>query len=278
MAATRRNTSQRLTLVILILASISLITLDYRGPASHALTSVRNAARDTVSPVQRVLSDVFRPIGDFFSGAVNYQAAAGENARLRSELGSLRRQALQNENAQQQLQQLLAQQRLPYLQNVQTVLADVISGSSSNFELTIEINRGTAGGVGRGMPVVAGAGLVGTVIEAGKSTSVVRLITDPRAQIDVRFANGSVAVAAGQGSSTPLNLQDIAASAPTPHVGQLLVTSGLEGATFPAGIPVGTVSRVRNTGGALTRQVAMKPVADLSGLQFVQVVQWLPAA
>lgn len=261
-----------------MLASITAITLDYRGPTSHALGSLRNSARDAVSPVQRVLSDVFRPAGDLFAGAVNYGAVENENARLRNQIGQLRRIALENENAEQQLDEILAVQKLPYLQNSKGVIAEVISGASSNFELTIELDRGTADGVGAGMPVVAGAGLIGTVISAGSTTSVVRLITDPRSQIGVRFANGTIAVANGQGAGDALALDDVTASAPTPKKGQLLVTSGLEGAAFPAGIPVGTVSDVRRSGGALTRQVSMKPVASLSDLQFVVVMQWLPAA
>jgi rod shape-determining protein MreC len=278
LATSRRNTSQRLTLVILLLASVTAITLDYRGPVSHGLTSVRNAARDAVSPVQRLLSSAFRPVGNFFSGAVNYGAAANDNAHLRDEVGQLRRQALENQNSQLQLEQLLTQLRLPYLQNSRTVVSDVIAQSSSNFELTLTIDRGTAEGVGVGMPVVAGAGLVGTVIQAGSSTSVVRLVTDPRSSIGVRFADGTVAVASGQGLGQPLELEQVAASAPTPVRGQLVVTSGLEGAAFPWGIPVGTVSSVKNAGGRLTRQVAASPVARLGGLQFVAVMQWLPAA
>lgn len=278
MATSRRNTSQRLTLVILVLASITAITLDYRGPASRALGSLRNGARDAVSPVQRGLADAFRPVGDFFAGAVNYATVVNDNAELRQQVGELRRQALENENAEQQLDEILAVEKLPFLQNSKSIVAEVTSGASSNFELTIEIDRGTADGVGVGMPVVSGAGLVGTVTTAGTSTSLVRLITDPSSHIGVRFPNGTIAVADGQGAGEPLALEDITASAAAPKKGQPVVTSGLEGAAFPAGLPVGTVSSVKSSGGALTRQVFMLPVARLSGLQYVDVIQWLPAA
>ncbi|MGO9195851.1 MAG: rod shape-determining protein MreC [Acidimicrobiales bacterium] len=280
MATSRRNTSQRLTLVILVLASITAITLDYRGPASHALGSVRNGARDAVSPVQRVLSDVFRPIGDFFSGALNYAAVENENAHLRNQVGGLRRLDLENADAERQLEQLTTVEHLPYLRNLTTVIGDVISEppAGSNFYPTIEIDRGTADGVGVGMPVVAGAGLVGEVLDAGRTTSVIRLITDARSQVGVRFADGTIAIATGQGMGDPLTLGQVTASGPLPRKGQLLVTSGLQGAAFPAGIPVGTVSEVKSARGSLTFPVSMVPVARLSGLQYVAVVQWLPAA
>lgn len=276
MATARRNTSQRLTLLILVVASITAITLDYRGPASHALGSLRNGVRDVFAPVQRGLADVFRPVGDFFSGAVNYGAVVNDNARLREQVGYLRRQALQNNGAEQELQQLLTLQRLPFLQNSKDVLADVISGPSSNFQLTLTIDRGTADGVGIGMPVVSGAGLVGTVVSAGKTTSVVRLVTDPSSKVGVRFANGAVGVASGQGAGRTLSVTEIGTAPALPRRGQTVFTSGLQPSAYPAGIPVGTVTSVHFPGGALNPQVSMKPVALLSDVQYVAVVQWLP--
>jgi rod shape-determining protein MreC len=276
LATSRRNTSQRLTLLILVVASITAITLDYRGPASHVLGSVRNGARDAIAPVQRVLSDVFHPIGNFFSGAINYGAVANENARLREEVGTLRRTALENATYEQQLAQLSSLERLPFLQNSHDVLASVISGPSSNFEQTLEIDRGTADGVGVGMPVVSGAGLVGTVVSAGASTSVVRLVTDPSSKVGVTFKSGTIGVANGQGLGNPLSVDDVSSGAALPRRGQVVYTSGLVPAAYPAGIPVATVSSVKVPGGALSAQVSMQPLANLSDVLFVAVVQWLP--
>lgn len=276
MSTTRRNTSQRLTLVILVLASITAITLDYRGEASHAIGSVRNAARDVVSPIQRVLADALHPVGNFFSGAVNYGSAIQDNEQLRRQLGTLRRQALQNQDAEHQLQELLNAQHLPYVQNLSEVLAEVVSGPSSNFEDTFEIDRGTSSGVGVGMPVVAAAGLVGTVIAAGSSTAVVQTITDPRSSFGVRFGTaGDVAVANGQGPGSALSLSDVTAGTPIRH-GELVYSSGLAGAALPAGLPVGTVSSVHGAG-SLTKSVLVAPVASLSDLSYVTVLQWFPA-
>jgi rod shape-determining protein MreC len=276
LATSRRNTSQRLTLLILVIASITAITLDYRGPASHALGSVRNGVRDVFAPIQQGLSDVFRPVGDFFSGAVNYESVVNDNAHLREQIGNLRRQALENQSAAEQLQQLLALEHLPFLGNSKDVLADVISGPSSNFELTLTIDRGTADGVGVGMPVVSGAGLIGTVISAGTTTAVVRLVTDPSSRVGVRFPDGDVGVASGQGAGRDLSVQVIGSASPLPRRGQVVFTSGLQPSAYPAGIPVGTVAAVHFAGGALNPAVAMRPIALLSDVQYVAVVQWLP--
>jgi rod shape-determining protein MreC len=276
-AASRRNTSQRLTLLMLVLASVTVITLDYRGEARHVVTEVRNAARDALSPVQAAVADVLHPLGDVFSGAIHYSSALRENEVLRQEDGTLRRELLEAGDAASQLDEILRLEHLPFLGNSPTVLAEVISASPSNFELTVEIDRGTSSGVAVGMPVVSGPGLFGQVVAAGADTALVRLLTDPRSSVGVRFGSGGIAVAVGEGAGRALSLEDVTAGM-RPRVGEVVYTSGLEGATFPAGIPVGRVSRVHAPAGALTEQVSVEPLAELADPQYVEVVLWLPPA
>jgi rod shape-determining protein MreC len=276
-AASRRNTSQRLTLVILLLASITVITLAYRGEARNAVNSLRNGAGDTFAPVQRVIAAALHPIGNLFAGVVNYGGALSENERLQLEVGQLRRQLLESQQAEQQLNQLLEDQHLPFAAGIPEVLGQVISSPASNFDLTIEIDRGTSNGVGVGMPVVSGAGLVGSIISAGKSTAVVQLLTDPKSSVGVRFGAGNVAVADGQGQGNPLQLQDVSESRTTRR-GAQVGTSGLDTAAYPSGIPVGTVASVRHLSGSLSTQVLVTPLVNFSNLQYVAILQWLSPA
>lgn len=277
MPGSRRNTSQRLTLVILLLASFTVVTLGYRGEARHVVGSVRNVAADVVSPVQRGIAAVLHPIGNLFAGMVDYGGALGQNQRLQLEVGQLRRQLLESQGAQQQLDQLQSDENLPFADGIPEVLGEVIAAPSSNFELTVEIDRGTSDGVGVGMPVVSAAGLVGSVISAGQDTSVAQLLSDPRSQVGVRFGSMNVAVAQGQGEGSPLQLQDVSETSVV-RVGIRVYTSGLDVAAYPEGIPVGIVSSVRHTGGSLTTQVQVTPLVDYSSLQYVAVLQWLPPA
>ena len=235
MAASRRNTSQRLTLVILLLASVTVITVAYRGEARKVVNSVRSGTGDVFAPVQRVIAAALHPIGNLFAGIVNYGGALSENQRLQLEVGQLRRQLIDSQQAQQQLDQLRSDQNLPFAAGIPEVLGQVISSPSSNFDLTIEINRGTSTGVGIGMPVVSGAGLVGSIISAGKSTAVVQLLTDPRSNVGVRFGLLNVAIAQGQGQDNPLQLQGVS-GASTTRSGALVVTSGLDTAAYPSAL------------------------------------------
>jgi rod shape-determining protein MreC len=275
-ATTRRNTSQRLTLVILLLASITVVTLDYRGDARHVISSVRNAAADVLSPLQRGAAAALHPIGNLFAGLVNYGSVLSDNERLQTEVDQLRQRLIQSQFDEQELTQILSQQHLPFVAGIPQVLAEVISSAPSNFDADIEIDRGTKQGVGPGMPVVSGAGLVGQVVSAGSDTALVRLITDPASQVGVRFGTATIAVAHGQGEDEPLGLEDVTTH--VPRTGAHVVTSGLEGAAFPGDIPVGTVSFVQHAGGTLTSRVQVVPIVNLADLQYVTVLQWFPPA
>jgi rod shape-determining protein MreC len=276
MAVTRR-TSQRLTLIMLVLVSVTIITLDYRGDAKSTITSTRNAARDVFAPIQRVIADVLHPVGDLFSGAVNYGQAQSENLALQREVGQLQRELAENGAAVAQVQQLLAQEHLPFVENIPTVAAQVIVGEPSNFDLTVEIDKGTANGVGVGMPVVAGPGLAGTIISAGSDTATVQLITDANSSVGVRFGGNQIAVVQGQGPSSPLVLEFVQAGE-SASKGQEVYTSGLLGAAYPSDIPIGTVSSVHFTSGSYTKVATVRQAVNFSNLQYLTVLQWLPPA
>jgi cell shape-determining protein MreC len=54
----RQDRRRRLTLVLLVITSLVLISLDERGSA--VLDSVRSAAQDVIAPVQGVVDDLGR--------------------------------------------------------------------------------------------------------------------------------------------------------------------------------------------------------------------------
>ena len=55
-----------------------------------------------------------------------------------------------------------------------------------------------------------------------------------------------------------------------------MFTSGLDAAAFPPGIPVATVQSFHTAAGASQETITVDPVADLSQLAYVDVVQWAP--
>ncbi|MGD0219182.1 MAG: rod shape-determining protein MreC [Acidimicrobiales bacterium] len=273
MAANRR-TSQRLTLVMLVLASVTVLTLDYHGQASHAITDVRNAVRDAISPIQRGIAAVLHPVGDVFSGTINYGSLETQNQQLRGEVGDIRLKLAADAYASAEAGRVLSLANLPFVAGVPLITSEVIGNSPSNFQSTVELDTGTSSGVGPGMPVVANAGLVGSVVTASSSTATVLLVNDPTSSIPVTVGTTGLYRAVGAGYGRPLTLDYVAGSTAV-HRGELIYSSGLGGGAILAGIPVGIVSAVRVSAEGLVTTVTATPKVDLNDLQFVDVLEWL---
>jgi len=267
-----RRSRRGLTLVLLVLASIAIISLDYRGSAHGVIGWAQRGARDAFSPVQHGVDDVVRPIGSFLSGAVHAGALEQQNAKLSHQLGSLQRQALARQASADALRTLQALDRLPWTPGIPAVTAQVTSMGTSDFAATVQLDKGAKAGVTVGMPVVGARGLVGQVVQTWSSGCTVRLVTDAASSVGVRFgAAGDLALVQGSGLGRPLAVNLIAPGTPL-HRGEVLTTSGLQDAEFPPGIPVATVSTFSSTPSA-----TQESVTDLPVLAYVDVLQWQPA-
>lgn len=276
MAVYRRSTRHRFLLILLVLTSITVITVDVRGGGSGAMESIRRGARDAFAPVQSAADDVFNPVSDFFGGLFRYGHLKSENARLRRQLNDARGKVNASSNADRERQELLALQKLSFADNIPAVAARVVATSPSNFQLTVEIDRGLPSGIQKGMPVVTGAGLVGKVVAVSQERATVLLLTDPSFNVGIRLSSsGDVGVARGNGTRQPLpvDLVDVGTKVSGDEV---VVTSGLQGSVFPPGIPVGKVRSSKVQPGSLQHEVSIDPLVDLTRLDFLKVLIWQP--
>jgi rod shape-determining protein MreC len=261
---------------VLVLLAITLVTLDARSGGSGFVGDLRSRARDAFAPVQDATHSVLQPIGNFLSGALHYGSLRAENDQLRSQLSALQAKEIQTAYQQQQADQVLAQAHLPFLAGIPTVTGQVIDVGSSNYENSVEINKGTDDGVAVGQPVVTGAGLVGSIGEASAKTSTIVLLTDPTFVVGVALdAAGDVGSAQGYGAGSAMHV-NLVSPAVKFTKNQALVTSGLQMEKFPKGIPVGTIAHASTAPGALQQEVTMVPLARLSRLSYVQVLLWSP--
>lgn len=275
MALSRRNGRSRATLVFLVLLSITLITLDFRGD-SGIIDTIRDGATDALSPVRDLASDVFSPVGDAFSGVTGYGEVKDENERLRARIEELEGQAVQGEAGRKELEDALELLGVDFIGDIPTVAARVVGAPVSNFEQTIELDKGSDAGIAVDMAVVSGDGLVGRVVQVSSSRAMVRLITDPASSVGVRFARSDeIAIAEGEGADRKLSVSFVELGVDLRRR-ELAVTSGLNDSVFPPGIPVGRVDVASEVEGELQQSVTMNTVADLEHLRFVRVLQRAP--
>lgn len=266
-----RRGNRRGIIILLVITSVVLITLDVRG--SGPIGGIRGVAHDVIAPVASVADRVFSPVGDWLGGITQAGSLKNENARLRNELDELRGNAAQNaafESENQELSQLLD---LPYTEDRDAIAARVVSGSPGNFEWTVQIDRGTSNGVSEGMAVVTGAGLVGRVVEASGDRATVLLIRDPTSSVSVvTESERTTGIAQGRTGDTKLNL-DLVDPAAQVEKGELVFTSGQDSSRFPANIPVARINKVSKERGELQQSVVLRPLVDLDSLEFVKVLQ-----
>jgi len=265
-------------LAVLVLAAITLVTLDSRAAGGGILSSVRNAAHDAFSPLQQVTHDALRPIGNFLSGAVHYGSLRKENQKLRDEIASMQSGSVQANAEMSQAEQVLGLQHLPFVGQIPTVDAAVIDQGADNFETTVTIDKGRSSGIAVGQPVVAAGGLVGTVVSAGSHQATIALLTDFTFTVGVRLDAANTGSATGSGRGQPLRVVVDTTTEPAPQmsVGQSVVTSGLQSEKFPPNIPVGRVAAAALPPGAAEPAITLAPFVDLNRISVVAVLLWSP--
>jgi rod shape-determining protein MreC len=278
-ASPRRSRRPRTTLLILVLAAVTIITLDARGGFHRITSGVRSVASDAFAPVRSGVDDIIEPVGSFLAGSVHYGAVRQQNQKLEQEISALRQAKASLQDAEQALSQQSALLKLPFVGNLQTVPAEVTNYGTSDFAATIDISVGRDNGVQLGMPVVGVGGLVGQVVQANHSTATVRLITDGQASVGVRYGPppGMLGLLTGQGWGKPLDA-DFVVSNTAVTDGEIFTTSGLQGALFPFGIPVAKVVSHHNGTASSQESVTLQPLADLAHLRYVSVVLWGPSS
>lgn len=268
----RDNRRTRLVLALLLVASLTLLTLDFRGGDESPFQRLRAFAAGVVGPVEEGAATVVRPVadavhavGDLGSQDERLDALERENAELRR---TLRSSALARNRAKE-LDDLL---KIAGAGRYEVVPAQVVAlGSGQGFAWTATLDVGRRDGIARDMTVLNGEGLVGRVVHLGPSTSTVLLAVDPTAAVGSRLASSmEIGVLSGAGRD-PLELQLLD---PQAEVGQgdRLVTFGSRGDTpYVPGVPVGRVTGLEPPG-ELTRTAAVDPFVDFTSLDLVGVV------
>jgi rod shape-determining protein MreC len=266
----------RTVLVLLLLASFTMITVDGRDGDSP-VEPLRSAAGDLFGPVEEATASVVRPfqaIPKFFStnGALreDLEQLEAENSSLRGQLAT----TVLDRNRAAELDGLLQSSTST---GFALVPARVIAvGPGQSFSRTVTIDAGTSSGVHADMTVLNNDGLVGRVIRADRSTATVVLIIDAESVVGGRLGSSmEVGFLRGRGDVGDrgrLDL-DLVDNSVTPTKDDILVTWGSKnGAPYVSGVPIGRVTSVYSSPRQLSKQAVIEPLVDFSSLDLVGVV------
>jgi rod shape-determining protein MreC len=263
--------------VLLLLAGLTVITLDARGGDDSPVDPLRSAVGAVVGPVESGTNTVLRPVlavPDFFRTSAGLREDVArleaENAQLRSRLAT----SEVDRNRAAELDGLLAGAKDT---GYAVVPARVVAmGPAQSFSRAVTIDAGTSSGIRPDMTVLNNDGLVGRVIRAERSTATVLLVVDQESVVGGRIGStmevGFLRGRGEQGDDARLDL-DLADQSVTPARDDVLVTWGSrDGAPYVAGVPIGRVTDVRSSPGSLSAQAVIKPFVDFTSLDLVGVV------
>lgn len=244
-----------LSLFLLIMGTLNLpVMINIQGFLMDRLSPV---LKGTSQPIL-VLKEWKDWILDFFNAPTKIQNLRNENLSLKNKLAEA--QSLLEENRDlKKLVNIKNASIRPFL------TARVLSYPSHPYFQSIIIDAGKNNGVEVDQVALTDQGLVGRVIQVGSHTAQVVLISDSNSRIPVMIGNKKIlAILAGNNQGLPLlkyvpEKSDIA-------VGDRVVTSG-KGGIFRAGIPVGSVTHIKEG------TISVAPFVGLDQISFVSLLQ-----
>ncbi len=265
----------RLLLIVLIVTSLFLITLDLRGV--QVIEGIRTGTQTALTPVQKAGSWVVSPFRNFLSDVTHLGRTRNQIEKLKADNDALRQALLNRKVADAELKQLKSILDLAGNGGFKVVAAKVISqGSSTSFSQTITIDAGTNSGIRSNMTVISGFGLVGVVKASFANSAIVQLASDPAFRVGARIAGSQqIGILSGQGTRKGMlqlldNTQEV-------KVGDAILARGSNnGRPFVPGVPIGEVTAVDNSAGAVTQTADVKFYSNFATLGVVSVVVAAP--
>lgn len=262
-ALTPRNLAGRVMLGAMLFSALSLMVVSHASPTTRALISAPIV--DSVTPVLDVLSRPADAADRFATWVQSLADIRAQNQTLRetnARLMQWQQVALRLEAENVALRELL---HYSSRENLKFTTAKVISDRGGPFARTALVNAGQNYGIDKGQPVINADGMVGSVVESGTHSARILLLTDINSRVPVITENSrerSIASGNNTDTLTLLYLSDDTKVA----VGEKLVTSG-DGATIPAGLPVGEIVAVKGS------SVKVRPYANWFRLEYVSAIR-----
>jgi rod shape-determining protein MreC len=269
---TRRT---RLVLAVLLIAALTLITIDYRDGSSAPLRGLRDLGGSVFGGAERAVSAVTGPVARFFGGHGG-SGSSGQVSTLETQVVRLRAELSQAQLARSDYAELTRLLQLAGRGRYRVVAATVIA-VGQGYQQTVTLDAGSADGVRPRETVLNGDGLVGEVTTVTQQTCTVLLATDASSVVGIELApSGQVGWVTGQGQATggsqDLKLQVLDASATLRPGMQLVTSASVRDRPYVPGVPVGQIAQVQNKAGSLTAMALVRPYVNFTSLGVVGIV------
>jgi rod shape-determining protein MreC len=243
-------------------AGLALLALSLWQP--DAFAPLRGLATDAVSPAGQAGAVARSGSQSLFAGIAGYIDAGAQNAQLREEIEIARIRLAEAEAVKAENRRLKGLLGFSESQTKPVAVARLVGSTATSGRRHAYLGAGSSAGVMPGMPVVSDRGVIGRVLETGRISARVLLLTDSESVLPVRRAKDDViAFAEGRGDGM-LRIRLVNLGINPLKVGDLMVTSGAGGYYRP-GVAVAVIAKITPDGGIA------RLVAEPSATPFVAV-------
>jgi rod shape-determining protein MreC len=271
-----RRPLSRLTLPLKVLADrfafgalviLSLALLAVGKANVHLLEGVSMRISDALVPTLQTLMQPVTASRRLVESVGELLALRAENARLKEQnlrllewQGAARQLSVENA-ALRQLLKMRADPKRPT-----AVTGRIVADAGGPFVHTVLVDVGTEDGAARGMAAVNERGMIGRVIEVGRHSARVLLLTDFNSRIPVLVEpSRDQAILAGNNTRRPTLV--FLPLNPRLAVGNRVLTSG-RGGVLPPGLEIGTVIAIDDAG------VTVEPSVDFARLEYLRLLEY----
>lgn len=259
--------------IIFIIAIFILI--NYTSGNSRKVTIFENVVTNLISLPQRFIVNAKNYTSENNEYFSNVERLQKENEELTQELKEINEKLLNYENLQAENELLKKHIKLANLYpDYSIIVADIITASTSNWEYTYTINRGSKDGIEPNMAVIAESGLVGYIESVTSNTAKVVSILDAGNAVSARvtrtrdtvISKGSLSLAEKRQmriTNIPIGVSLIE--------GDKIETSGL-GGIYPKGILIGKVRSFEQKSNPVENEAIIESYVDFDKLETVAVI------
>lgn len=269
-----RNLFSTRVKIILVLAALLTVGLSILSGVTNT-TVADLAVQGVLAPFRAAATSLTRTAEKYYGYMFRYEALAAENEVLEARIAEMEDVARQADSVARENERL--RKMLDFSathEDYKLVDAYIIGWSSTDWENTLTINRGTTSGIQENMCAITDNGeVVGLVTDVGLNWAEVTTILDSTLEISGTISasgyNGMVKGGYVDGHETLLKMNYLPSAAIIRNKEQV-VTSG--STVYPRGLIMGSIVDAGFAETGIAKYALLDPAADIDSLEQIFII------
>jgi len=269
-----RNLFSNKVIAIMVVALLLAVSLSILSGITNK-TPVDIVVQGAMAPFRAAATALTSAAEKYYGYMFRYEALAAENEVLEQRIAEMEDVARQADSVSRENERLRAALGLKTVhEDYVLVDAYIIGWSSTDWENTFTINRGTSAGIQENMCAITANGeVVGLVTEAGVNYAIVTTVLDSTLEISgtisVSGYNGMVSGGYIDGHETLLKMEYLPSSSIIRNTDQV-VTSG--STVYPRGLIMGYVVDAGFEETGVAKFALLEAAADIDSLEQIFII------